>query len=144
MHLRHIRSCFGVHMFCTPRRLALCINSKKYKHLGVEKCPLQHFCSGPLCTPTLPKEFECTLFHSKLDCMKYFSLCDTNGQYLLATQVDIGKEKRVKWWDLLGNEVMMIKRINKKNKFFFKEWPAGTGVFVGALQHQSLLKKGVM
>jgi hypothetical protein len=52
---------FGVNFECTI------VYSKVVKNFEVESCPLQIYWSGQLPTP---KKLECTLFHSKLKCMK--------------------------------------------------------------------------
>ena len=53
-----------------------------------------------------------------LETKKAVSFCDTKGQKLLATQGDIGKEKRVKWGNSFESEVVIIKeKIKRINSF---------------------------
>jgi ribosomal protein L24E len=73
---------FGVDLRCTPKLLewtlgalqifevnfeCIIVYSKVVKNFEVERRPLQIYWSGQLLTP---KKMECTLFHSKLECMK--------------------------------------------------------------------------
>jgi hypothetical protein len=73
---------FGVDLRCTPKLLewtlgafqifgvnfeCMIVYSKEVKNFGVERCPIQIYWSGQLPTP---KKLECTLLHSKLECMK--------------------------------------------------------------------------
>jgi hypothetical protein len=73
---------FGVDLSCTPKLLewtlgalqilgvnfeCMIVYSKEVKNFGVERCPLQIYWSGQLPTP---KKVECTLFHSRLECIK--------------------------------------------------------------------------
>jgi hypothetical protein len=73
---------FGVDLRCTPKLLewtlgalqifgvsfeCMIVYFKVVKNFGVESCPLQMYWSGKLPTP---KKLKCTLFHSKLECMK--------------------------------------------------------------------------
>ena len=58
---------FGVHNFCTAKKMVCTtVYSKELENFGVDKGSLQIIWSRQISTP---KKLECTLFHSKLDCM---------------------------------------------------------------------------
>jgi hypothetical protein len=67
------------------------VYSKEVKNFGVERCALQIYCSGKLPTP---KKLECTLFHSKLECMK--EKIGSAFSLTLGSKLMIGKDERMK------------------------------------------------
>jgi hypothetical protein len=62
------------------------------------------------------------------------SLCDAKGMILLATQVDKGRTRWVCGLNSHKSEGIVEEKEIKENKVLFMDGPAGTGVFVGALQ----------